>query len=227
MLRRTILRVHRWHDAAKPVRIDARMPSMPPLPAPSPRGRLRERGALRALPGPVRHFYRHALDEARRSGDRFSLASVSRPANLATLLALGRGRRTVVELGTCTAWTAIALALNEPAASVVTFDPVVHAQRERYLALVPQTVRDRVELVAQRGVDGPRRVDGVELLFVDSTHERADTVAEFGAWEPRLAPGAIVVFDDYGHADYPGVAEAVADLGLDGEVRGALFVVRT
>lgn len=202
------------------------MSSMPPLPAPSPRGRLREHGALRALPGPVRHFYRRALEEARRTGDVFSLASVSRPGNLATLLQLGRGRRTIVELGTCTAWTAIALALNDPAAAVLTFDPVVHAQRENYLALVPEQVRARVELVADRGVDGAARADDVELLFLDSTHQRAETIAEFGAWEPHLAAGAVVAFDDYNHPDYPGVAEAVSDLGLDGEVRGALFVVR-
>ena len=203
-----------------------RMPSMPPLPAPSPRGRLRERGALRALPGPVRHFYRHALDEARRIGDVFSLSSVSRPANLATLLELGRGRRTIVELGTCTAWTSIALALNEPAASITTFDPVVHEQREHYLALVPAEVRERVRMIAQPGVDGAHEAEGVDLLFIDSTHQRAQTVAEYEAWLPRMAPGGIVVFDDFGHSDYPGVAEAIADLSLAGEARGALFVVR-
>jgi hypothetical protein len=41
-----------------------------------------------------------------------------------------------------------------------------------------------------------------------------------------LAPGAPIVFDDYGHPDYPGVAEAVAELGLTGELRGTLFVHR-
>jgi predicted O-methyltransferase YrrM len=203
-----------------------RMPSLPPLPAPSPRGRLRERGAVRALPGPVRHFYRRALDEARRTGDLFSLASVSRPANLATLLTLGRGRQRIVELGTCTAWTAIAFAMNEPSARVTTFDPVVHAQREQYLALAPAEVRERVQLVTQRGVDGARETGEVELLFIDSTHERADTVAEYEAWLPHMVPGGVVVFDDFGHSDFPGVAEAIADLALVGEARGALFVVR-
>jgi hypothetical protein len=71
-----------------------------------------------------------------------------------------------------------------------------------------------------------RAGEGVELLFIDSSHERAPTVLEFRAWRPLLGPGAVVVFDDYGHPDWPGVAEAVADLGLDGEVRGGLFVWR-
>jgi predicted O-methyltransferase YrrM len=188
--------------------------------------RLREWHSLRALPAPVGAFYRDALALARANDDIFSLGSVSRPTHLATLLELARGRTTLVELGTCTAWTSIALALHEPAARVLTFDPVVHAQRERYLALVAPEVRGRIALIAEPGADGAHRADAVELLFIDATHERAPTVAEFRAWRPRLAAGAIVVFDDYGHPDYSGVAEAVADLGLTGEVRGALFVTR-
>ena len=39
-----------------------------------------------------------------------------------------------------------------------------------------------------------------------------------------LAPGAAIVFDDYGHPDYPGVREAVQELGLDGRLVGTLFV---
>jgi hypothetical protein len=35
-----------------------------------------------------------------------------------------------------------------------------------------------------------------------------------------------VVFDDFDHPDYPGVTEAIADLGLAGEPAGTLFVAR-
>jgi hypothetical protein len=66
----------------------------------------------------------------------------------------------------------------------------------------------------------------VDLLFVDSSHERAATVREYEAWRPALAPGAIVAFDDYDHPDYPGVAQAISDLGLTGEPVGTLFVAR-
>jgi hypothetical protein len=34
----------------------------------------------------------------------------------------------------------------------------------------------------------------------------------------------VIVFDDYDHPDYPGVREAVAELGLDGVQRAHLFV---
>ena len=35
-----------------------------------------------------------------------------------------------------------------------------------------------------------------------------------------------MVFDDYGNTDYPGVRDAVRELGLAGEERGSLFVYR-
>ena len=56
--------------------------------------------------------------------------------------------------------------------------------------------------------------------------EQQATVAEFAAWQPHLAPGAAIAFHDYGHPDFPGVASAVAQLGLEGEVRGGMFVSR-
>jgi hypothetical protein len=40
-------------------------------------------------------------------------------------------------------------------------------------------------------------------------------------------PGAVVVFHDYHHPDYPGVRQAVADLGLDGEQQAGLYVWRS
>ena len=64
----------------------------------------------------------------------------------------------------------------------------------------------------------------MDLLFIDSSHEREPTLAEVAAWRPALAPGALVVFDDYGHPDYPGVAEAVAELGAVGEARASLYL---
>jgi Methyltransferase domain len=151
---------------------------------------------------------------------------VSRPGNLATLLELARGRRTVVELGTGTAWATAALVVDDDARRVLSFDPIVRPERERYLALLDDRQRARLELVAAPGAEGAARADGVELLFIDSSHERGPTVDEFRAWRPRLAAGAVVVFDDHGHPDWPGVAEAVAELGLAGEVRGGLFVWR-
>jgi predicted O-methyltransferase YrrM len=175
----------------------------------------------------VAWFQARARRAARRSGDEFSLVSATRPDDLARLLALARGRRRVVELGTGTAWTTISLALADSSREVTSFDPIVRAERERYLELAGPGVRSRIELVDAPGEAGPREGEPrVDLLFVDSSHERAATIREYEAWRPALAPGAIVAFDDYGHPDYPGVAQAIADLGLAGERAGTLFVAR-
>ena len=48
----------------------------------------------------------------------------------------------------------------------------------------------------------------------------------FGAPEASVddLSGADVAFHDYAHPDFPGVAQAVAELGLEGEAPGGLFV---
>jgi predicted O-methyltransferase YrrM len=187
---------------------------------------LRREREMRALPPSVRPFYRRAHRIARREGDEFTLVSASRPKQLAAILELARGSARVVELGTGTAWTTAALVIAESRRRVVSFDPHVRVERERYLALLEPAQRERIELVAAPGEAGAGRAEGVDLLFIDSSHEREPTLAEFRAWRPRLAPGAVVVFDDHGHPDWPGVEQAVSELGLEGELRGSLFVWR-
>ena len=83
------------------------------------------------------------------------------------LVALARGRGRVVELGTGTGWSAIALALDDSRRRVVTYDPVVRPERAEYLAMVGDTVRDRVELRDERDTAGPRLGEAAELLFID------------------------------------------------------------
>jgi predicted O-methyltransferase YrrM len=175
------------------------------------------------LPRDVARFHRHARREASALGHEWGLRSATGRRDLAELLRLARGRRRVVELGTGPAWTAIALALADPRRRVVTYDPVEHEHRAHYLALAPEAA-GRIEFVAAAGAEARDPGGPVELLFVDSTHEREPTLAEFRAWRPRLAPGAVVAFHDYGHPEFPGVAEAVEELGLQGERRGGMLV---
>lgn len=178
----------------------------------------------RVLPGRVRALQVRARLRARREGDRFSLVSATRPPDLQYLLSLARGRRRVVELGTGTAWTTIALALADDERTVRSFDPELRRERERYLDLMTPADRRRIELVTSPGAAGPRAGDEVDLLYVDSSHSREDVIAEVRAWTPVLVPGALIVLDDYGHPLYPGVAEGVAELGLTGAAHGTLFV---
>lgn len=180
---------------------------------------------LRGLRPRVAWFQWRARRVAHRMGDTFSLVSVTRPADTQVLIGLARGCSRVVELGTATGWTAITLALDDPERRVVSYD-VVSRGPERYLELVPRDVRDRIELVLASGSTGPRDDQLVDLLYIDSSHEREQTMAEVRAWQPHLRVGALVLFDDYTHPDYPGVREAIEELGLEGERRGTLFVHR-
>lgn len=183
--------------------------------------------SLRVLPAPVALFVWRANRHAHRAGDRFSLLSAARPTELSTLLSLARDRGLVVELGTGTAWSAIALALDDRGRMVISYDPCVRDEREAYLDLAGPRVRARIDLRAEPDTNGPREGDPpVQMLFIDSLHEREAVTAAFRAWRDALAPGAVVAFHDYGHPDYPGVREAIVELGLSGEESGGLYVWR-
>src|SRR4051812_11047237 len=181
---------------------------------------------LAGLPLPIAIFQARAVIRAARSGDAFALQAASRPSDVRELLRLARGRRTVVELGTATGWTTASLVLADPARTVTSYDPVVQPGRAGYLALVSPRARARLSFVQDTGASGAAQWNGppVDLLFIDSTHTREDTLAEFHAWRPSLAPGARVVFHDYDNPAFPGVAEAVRELALPGEVTGGSYV---
>ena len=186
---------------------------------------VRQALALPRLPRPVRRFYLRGLRLARRTEDRYTLDVACRPQELAALLHAARGHRRVVELGTATGWTAISLVLADPGRQVTTYDPVRREQRERYLALVPEEARRRITFV-QRPGEELRDERDVDFLFIDSSHEREETVRSFRRWRERLTPEGTVAFHDFGDPAYPGVDEAIRDLGLRGLARGRLFVWR-
>jgi hypothetical protein len=67
-------------------------------------------------------------------------------------------------------------------------------------------------------------MEQVDLLYIDSSHERDPTIDEVTTWLPYLARDTPVIFDDFDLPDYPGVAEAIRALDLNGKQEGALFV---
>jgi predicted O-methyltransferase YrrM len=180
---------------------------------------------LVGLPPRVALFQARAVVHAARSGDVFALQAAAQPSDVRALLALARGRRTVVELGTATGWTTASFALADPARTITSYDPVVQPGRAVYAELAGADAAARMRFVQQTGEAGAASWDGapVDVLFIDSTHTRADTVAEFSAWRPSLAAGAVVVFHDYDNPAFPGVAEAVAQLGLPGRAVGGSY----
>lgn len=180
---------------------------------------------LLRLPPRVAAFYSRARRLAAVSGDAWSLESATKPESLRELLRVARGRRVVAEIGTGTAWTTVALALADRSRRVISFDPVVRAERERYLDLAPPSARRRIELVAGPGEAGPRSPDeAIDMVFIDGSHERERTIETFRAWREALRPGGLIAFHDFGNAAYPGVGNAIADLALTGEVVRDVFV---
>jgi cephalosporin hydroxylase len=204
---------------------------------------LRWAARLAVLPPRVAWFQIRARRRAWRTRDYLSLLSATRAADLRILLELAGDSRRVVELGTATGWTAISMALAAPGRHVSSYDIVQRPEPLRYLELVGPSVRERVRFITAPGSAGPAGGDRpgpagpgeqspapapyVDMLYIDSSHEREQTIAEVLAWRPVLRPGAPIVFDDYRHPDFPGVAEAIAELGLSGQARGSLFVHHT
>lgn len=128
-----------------------------------------------------------------------------------------------MEIGTGTAWTTAALALADGERRVVSYDPIVRPERDRYLELAG--IGDRIELRESGGESGPADGDPPpDFVFVDGSHERELTIATFQAWRDRLAPGGAIAFHDYGNELYPGVTEAISELGLKGSVERDVFV---
>ena len=189
---------------------------------------VRRRGQLLDLPPRAALFFARARRVAAERDDRFSLGSAAGPRSLAYLLRQSRGARRIVEIGTGTAWTAIAAALVDGRRTVVTYDPIVRPERDWYLDLVDDDVRRRIDFRDAPGEQGPRPGDPpVDFLFIDGSHERDRTIATFQAWRSALAPGGRVAFHDWQNDAYPGPTQAIETLGISGHGRGDVFVWRS
>lgn len=180
--------------------------------------------ALRLLPRRAGLVYARANLRALRLDDRWSYWSTLPPRELSVLVELARGRKSVVELGTGTGWTTLVLALAEPGRIVRTYDTQVKPHRAAYLALADADCRGRILTLAGRGEEAEPPPELVDLLYVDSNHDREVVRRSFEHWRERIACGGFAAFDDYINDNYPGVREAVAELGLRGWTAGRLFI---
>jgi methyltransferase family protein len=180
--------------------------------------------ALRVLPLRAALFYIRASIRALRLDDRWSFWSTLPPRELSVLVALTRGRKAVVELGTGTGWTTLVMAISEPQCVVRTYDTLEKPHRAAYLALADAEARRRIVLLNGRGEEAEPPSDTIDLLYVDSNHDRDVVRRSFEHWRDSIACGGFAAFDDYGNDNYPGVREAVSELGLHGRTEGRLFI---
>jgi predicted O-methyltransferase YrrM len=183
---------------------------------------------LRGLPPRVAWFYFRASRRAIRAADAAALRAATGPESARHLLAVAAGAKSVVELGTAAGWSAIALTLADRDRRVTTFDPTPWPTRERYLQLMPAQARRRLTITEVEGALGAETfTTAPDLVFIDSSHHRTDTIASALAWRERLATDGLIVFHDYENESWPGVTEAIHELGLTGESPGgSLFVWR-
>jgi predicted O-methyltransferase YrrM len=193
----------------------------PRLPEP-----LRRHAVLLRLGPRVAPFYFRARRVAAERGDTWSETSATHPKPLAELLRLARGRTRVVEIGTGTAWTTVALALANPERTVLSYDPIVRPERDWYLEIGGASARSRIELIEGPGEAGPPTPDAApyDFVFIDGSHERERTIATFNAWMDHVTPGGVIAFHDWENPNYPGVTEAIKELGIAGDVRGEVFI---
>lgn len=182
--------------------------------------------SLARIPPPAAAFYVRAVLVAWRTGDGVSPAIAARPIELLPILRASAGARRVVEVGTGTAWTAIALTLADRGRRVLSLDVEERPERERYLRLMPERARRRLELALRDGEEGPREERDLDFIFIDSSHRLEETKRTFLLWSARLRPGGVVAFHDWGNPSYPEVSEAIEQLGLEGERSHLLFVWR-
>lgn len=153
--------------------------------------------------------------------------------------ALVRADQSIVELGsyrgksTCYLATGAALENRPRVYAVDAWSIEVSAWRNAVLSQLPspeyndfiaQLVKaDVAELVtpvrslttlAAEFFDG----EPVGLLYIDGDHHREAVLADFRAWRRHLAQDAVIIFDDYGVTKNPGVADAVDELTVSGEI---------
>ena len=174
----------------------------------------RSRGPVAAVADLVE---RRRADLSRRPGPLTILGAGERPREItAPLLAYyssvpprwGRflfhcadaaGARTIVEVGACIGISGSYLASARSCRTFVTFEPGA-ALAELAEASIRQ-VRPGSQIVSQRFADGLDRVTpllggGVDLAYIDSSHDEVSTVGPVMRLTPYLNPGSILLLDD-------------------------------
>jgi predicted O-methyltransferase YrrM len=65
----------------------------------------------------------------------------------------------------------------------------------------------------------------VDLVFIDANHSYQSVAGDIEAWSPHVRKGGILCGHDYGTNLFPGVTQAVDEIGAD-QVRGSVWAKR-
>ena len=62
--------------------------------------------------------------------------------------------------------------------------------------------------------------ESLDLVFIDGDHSYEGCKADIEAWLPKLRSGGVLAGHDYGHKRFPGVKQAVDEMGQVCEIYG-------
>jgi caffeoyl-CoA O-methyltransferase len=168
---------------------------------------------------PLPEVQRRLIDRTRRLGQSFEMQIPPEQGKFLTLLARSIGARTIVEVGTFTGYSTLALAWGlEPGGQVTTCDLSDEWAAIARDAWAEAGVADRIELKLGLAADTLRELPAdpvIDLAFID-----ADKVSYLDYWEllvPRIRPGGLLLADNvlyYGEAVFPdavGNAKAIRE----------------
>lgn len=138
-------------------------------------------------------------------------------------------RGVIVEIGSFQGKSTVCLGLGakESGASVFAVDPhenyyvnaSTHYGMENHAALLKNLVGfelgEIVRVVAMRSINIVHQIVGIDLLWIDGSHEYHDVSFDLVVWSKEMSPtGKIAVHDTAGH--FPGVTRALEDFMVFG-----------
>ncbi|WP_327417487.1 O-methyltransferase [Streptomyces sp. NBC_01233] len=158
---------------------------------------------------PLSAVQRRLIEQTRALGQSFEMQIPPEQGKFLTLLARSIGARTIVEVGTFTGYSTLALAAGlEPGGQVVTCDLSDEWTAIAREAWAEAGVADRITLELGPAADTLRALSAepiIDLVFID-----ADKVSYVDYWEllvPRIRPGGLLLADNVlysGEAVSPG-----------------------
>ncbi|MBP2627613.1 MAG: hypothetical protein H6Q68_2324 [Firmicutes bacterium] len=139
-------------------------------------------------------------------------------------------KSTVVELGSFQGRSSVVIASALPPDSILycidhfqvpTFNPAdVLASFKNNID--KSHVADQIRLLVMETCKAAEHFqqESIDLLFIDASHDCESVKADIFHWYPKLKTGGFLVCHDYTYADWPGVAEAIKVLQLEGTLIG-------
>ena len=186
---------------------------------------------------PLSAVQRRLIDRTRGLGQSFEMQIPPEQGQFLTLLAKSIGARSIVEVGTFTGYSTLALATGlEPGGQVVTCDLSDEWTAIAQEAWAQAGVADRIQLKLGPAADTLRALPAepvIDMAFID-----ADKVSYLEYWEllvPRIRPGGLLLADNvlyYGEAVAPdavGNAKAIREFNAhvlaDDRVESVLLTI--